>query len=164
MNRRSPRRRVESNLNGWSRAADSSGIKLPLALARLPAGFPSPAEDYIEQDLDVGRYLVKRPKTTFFMRVEGDSMTGAGINDGDLLVVDRAEQPAHGSIVVARINDEFCVKELRIIDGKPWLYPANQKYKPIEITEEADFEIWGRVTHSITSHCQAGASRVSKIR
>lgn len=145
-------------------AARADSFELPLALARLPAGFPSPADDYQEQSLDIGAYLVKRRGTTFFMRVEGDSMVGAGINDGDLLVIDRAERPCDGAIVVARIYDEFCVKQLRIIGGKIWLYPANEKYKPIEITEGADFEIWGRVTYSVTSHCETGSGRVSKFK
>src|SRR5215510_765345 len=158
------RSRVFAEPRGLSPAASAEGFELPLTLARLPAGFPSPAEDYAEQDLDVGRYLVKRPKTTYFMRVDGHSMTGAGINDGDLLVIDRAERVGNGSIIVARINEEFCVKELRIIAGKPWLYPANKNYSPIEITGEMDFEVWGRVTHSITSHCEPGSPRVSKIK
>jgi DNA polymerase V len=149
---------------GLISAAWVEGFELPLALARLTAGFPSPAEDYVEQDLDVGRYLVRRPGTTFFMRVEGDSMTGENINDGDLLVIDRAERVGDGAIVVARVNDEFCVKQLRVIDGRPWLYPANDNYFPIEITEEMDFEIWGRVTYSITSHCASGSPLVTKIK
>jgi DNA polymerase V len=126
------------------------GDALPLLLASVPAGFPSPAEDYLEQSLDIARYLVKRPKTTFFMRAEGDSMIGAGINDGDLLVIDRAESARDKSVVVARVNDEFCVKQLRIIGGKCWLYPANPEYQPIEITEGDDAEVWGVVTYAIT--------------
>jgi DNA polymerase V len=124
--------------------------ELPLILARVPAGFPSPAEDYLEEGLDIARYLVRRPKTTFFMRVEGDSMIGAGINDGDLLVIDRAESARDKSIVVVRVNDEFCVKQLRILKGRYWLYPANERYQPVEITGGDDAEVWGVVTHAIT--------------
>ncbi|MGH9852414.1 MAG: LexA family protein [Blastocatellia bacterium] len=130
--------------------AREGGVEIPLVLSRVPAGFPSPAEDYLEQSLDLSRYLVRRPKTTFFMRVEGDSMIGAGINDGDLLVIDRAEPARDKSIVVARIGDEFCVKQLRVIEGRKWLYPANPKYRPVEITEDMDAEVWGCVLHSIT--------------
>jgi DNA polymerase V len=124
--------------------------ELPLVLARVPAGFPSPAQDYLEESLDIGRYLVKRPATTFFMRVDGDSMINAGINDGDLLVIDRAETAIDRSIVVARIGEEFIVKQLRLIKGRCWLYAANSRYEPIEITDNEEAEIWGVVTHSIT--------------
>jgi DNA polymerase V len=130
--------------------AELTGCELPLALVRVPAGFPSPAEDYLQERLDIGRYLVKRPKTTFFMRVEGDSMIEAGVNDGDLLVIDRAEPARDKSIVVARINEEFCCKRLRMIKGKVWLYPENPAYQPIEIAEGDDAEVWGVVMHSIT--------------
>jgi DNA polymerase V len=126
--------------------------ELPLILTRVPAGFPSPAQDYLEESLDIGRYLVKRPATTFFMRVEGDSMINAGIHPGDLLVIDRAVTAYDKSIVVARIGEDFCVKELRFIKGKCWLCSANPEYQPIEITEGDDAEIWGVVTHSITDH------------
>jgi DNA polymerase V len=129
----------------------SGTLELPFSIARVPAGFPSPAEDYLENSLDIARYLVKRPKATFFMRVAGDSMVGAGIHDGDLIVIDRAHEVKDGSIVVARLNDEFVVKRFRMIDGRPWLYPANDQYEPIEITEGAEFEIWGCVTFAITS-------------
>jgi DNA polymerase V len=129
----------------------SGTLELPFSIARVPAGFPLPAEDYLENSLDIARYLVKRPKATFFMKVAGDSMVGAGIHDGDLIVIDRADQVKDGSIVVARLNDEFAIKRFRMINGRPWLYPANDQYEPIEITEGADFEIWGRVTFAITS-------------
>jgi DNA polymerase V len=126
-------------------------LELPFSLACVPAGFPSPAEDYLENSLDIAKYLVKRPKATFFMRAAGDSMVGAGIHDGDMIVIDRADQVKDGSIVVARLNDEFVVKRFRLIDGRPWLYPANEAYEPIEVTEDTDFEIWGRVTFAITT-------------
>lgn len=148
------------------RAAELTGgtPALPLFLTRIPAGFPSPAEDYLEESLDIGRYLVKRPKTTFFMRVEGDSMIGAGINDGDLIVIDRAEPARDKSIVVARVNDEFVVKRLRIIHGKVWLYPENPAYQPIEITEGDDAEVWGVVTHAITDLKGSESKRIKPGR
>jgi DNA polymerase V len=129
----------------------SGTLELPFSIARVPAGFPSPAEDYLENSLDIAKYLVKRPKATFFMRVAGDSMVGAGIHDGDMIVIDRAETVRDGSIVVARLNEEFIVKRFHLIDGRPWLYPANEAYEPIEVTEDIEFEIWGRVTFAITS-------------
>src|SRR5262249_3385285 len=126
-------------------------LELPFAAACVPAGFPSPAEDYLENALDISEYLVKRPKATYFMRVIGDSMLGAGIHDGDLLVIDRAETVRDGRVVVARLDDQFTIKRFRLIDGRPWLYSANEAYEPIQITEDTDFEIWGCVTFAITS-------------
>jgi DNA polymerase V len=126
-------------------------LELPFAAILVPAGFPSPAQDYLEKSLDISKYLVKRPNATYFMRVTGDSMVDAGINDGDLIVIDRADQVRDGAIVVARLNEEFVVKRFCLIDGRPWLYPANEAYEPIEVTEDTDFEIWGRVTFAITS-------------
>ncbi len=132
------------------RAICADGLSLPVSLFRVPAGFPSPAEDYLENSLDIGERLIRHPKATFFMRAEGDSMIDAGINNGDLLVVDRAVQARDKSVVIARINDEFCVKRLRKVDGRFWLYPENPDYQPIEICEGDDVEIWGVVTHAIT--------------
>lgn len=132
------------------RAICADGLSLPVSLFRVPAGFPSPAEDYLENSLDIGERLIRHPKATFFMWAEGDSMIDAGINNGDLLVVDRAEQARDKSVVIARINDEFCVKRLRKIGSKFWLYPENPDYQPIEICEGDDVEIWGVVTHAIT--------------
>ena len=124
----------------------------PLFLASVSAGFPSPAEDYIEGQLDLNRHLIRHPVATFYVRVAGDSMIDAGIHPGSILVVDRAVEADDGDIVIARLNDELCVKRLRIDEGRVWLMPENDAYEPIEITEEMDFEVWGRVMHSIRSH------------
>jgi DNA polymerase V len=124
----------------------------PLFLASVSAGFPSPAEDYIEGPLDLNRHLIKHPVATFYVRVSGDSMVDAGIYPDSILVVDRAVEADDGDIVIARINDELCVKRLRIEDGQVWLMPENSAYSPIKVTEEMDFEVWGRVMHSIRSH------------
>jgi len=132
------------------RAICADGLSLPVSLFRVPAGFPSPADDYLENSLDIGERLIRHPKATFFMWAEGDSMIGAGINDGDLLVIDRAVQAHDKSVVVVRINDEFCVKRLRKIEGRFWLCPENPDYQPIEICEGDDVEIWGVVTSAIT--------------
>lgn len=124
----------------------------PLFLTSVSAGFPSPAEDYIEGRLDLNKHLIKHPVATFYVRVAGDSMIDAGIHPGSILVVDRAVEADDGDIVIARINDELCVKRLGIKDGQVWLLPENAAYEPIEVTEEMEFEVWGRVMHSIRSH------------
>ena len=124
----------------------------PLFVVRVSAGFPSPAEDWVEGRLDLNRYLIRHPAATFYLRVTGDSMTNAGITENDILLVDRACEAEDGHIVVARINDELTVKRLRIIEGRPWLFAENDLYSPLEITEEMEFEVWGRVMYSIREH------------
>ena len=124
----------------------------PLVSASVSAGFPSPAEDYVEGRLDLNHYLIKHPVATFYVRVSGDSMQGAGIDPGSILVVDRAVEADDGDIVIARIGDELCVKRLRIHEGRIWLMPENDGYQPIEVIEGMDFEVWGRVMHAIRSY------------
>lgn len=125
----------------------------PLILCRVAAGFPSPAEDYVEGRIDLNRDLIKHPLSTFYIRVSGDSMVGAGIMPGALLVVDRAVEAHEGHVVVARVGDELCVKRLSICDeGRIWLLSENDQYPPILITEGVDFEVWGRVVYSISAH------------
>jgi DNA polymerase V len=124
----------------------------PLVMWRVPAGFPSPAEDYVEGRIDLNRDLVKHPLSTFYVRVAGDSMSPR-IEPGELLIVDRMVETKDDDIVIARINDELCVKKLRIEDGSGiWLLSENKAYPPIRITEEMDFEVWGRVMYSIEQH------------
>ncbi len=122
---------------------------LPLFAHRVPAGFPSPADDYVEARLDLNQHLVEHPAATFFVRVQGESMLGAGIQDGDLLVVDRAIDPADGKVVIAAVNGELTVKRLSLKDGEVWLQPENPRYPPLQITEGLDCVIWGVVTHVI---------------
>jgi DNA polymerase V len=124
----------------------------PLFMTAVSAGWPSPAEDYVEGRLDLNRYLIKHPVATFYVRVSGDSMRGVGIHPGSILVVDRAVEADDGDIVIARINDELCVKRLRLHHGRIWLMPENEDYQPIEVTDGMDFEVWGRVMHSIRSY------------
>jgi DNA polymerase V len=124
----------------------------PLFMTSVSAGFPSPAESYIEGHLDLNRYLIKHPVATFYVKVSGDSMAGAGIEPGSILVVDRAVEADDGDIVIARIGDELCVKRLRVRGGRIWLMPENDKYQPIEVIESMDFEVWGRVMHAIRSY------------
>ncbi|HOP64410.1 MAG TPA: translesion error-prone DNA polymerase V autoproteolytic subunit [Spirochaetota bacterium] len=125
------------------------GVEFPLFVVRVAAGFPSPADDYIENTLDLNDYLIEHPAATFFVRVAGDSMTGAGINSGDILIVDRALTPRNGSIVVAILDGEFTVKRFSRLKGRIFLLPENPSYEPIEITEGAEFEVWGVVAHVI---------------
>lgn len=131
----------------------AGGLRLlrPLFAARISAGFPSPAEDWIEGRLDLNRHLIKHPAATFYMRVIGDSMSD-DIREGDILVVDRAAEADDGDIVVVRIFNDFTVKILSLQDGQIRLLAANESYAPIEITEGMDFEVWGRVLWSIRPH------------
>ncbi len=124
----------------------------PLIMWRVAAGSPSPAEDYVEGRIDLNRELIKHPLATFYIRVEGDSMIDAGIQPGALLVVDRAVEVHEGHVIVARLGNELCVKRFSTNAGRVWLMPANDRYAPIEVTEEIDFEIWGRVLYSIHQH------------
>ncbi len=127
-------------------AADTSTrTELPLAGATVKAGFPSPADDFEEQPLDLNRALVRNPAATFFVRVEGDSMTGAGIDDGDLLVVDRSVEPQEGSIAICCVEGEFTVKRLRYERDALVLLPANPKYRPIRVEAASDPIVWGVV-------------------
>ncbi len=126
---------------------------IPIFLESVSAGFPSPADDYLEGRLDLNEYLVRNPSATFFLRVTGDSMIDAGIHSGDVLIVDRSLTPRSGSIVIAAIDGELVVKRLKISKNKIYLIPENRKYEPIEIKSEMNFEVWGVVTsviHSLT--------------
>ena len=128
---------LPSRTTRWSR---------PLLMWRVAAGFPSPAEDYVEGRIDLNRDLIKHPLSTFYIRVAGDSMSPRI----ELLIVDRMVETTDDDVVIARINDELCVKRLHLEDnGSIWLLSENAGYAPIRITEEMDFEVWGRVMYSI---------------
>ncbi|RYY46123.1 MAG: translesion error-prone DNA polymerase V autoproteolytic subunit [Chitinophagaceae bacterium] len=116
---------------------------------QLPAGFPSPAADHLEESIDIAKVLVPRPNSTFIVGCKGDSMINAFIPPAAKLVVDRSVKPENGSIVVAVLNGEFTVKYLRKNKHKCWLVPANSKYKEIEITAEMGMQVWGVVTSII---------------
>ncbi len=122
---------------------------LSLFDAAVPAGFPSPAADYEQDKLDLNRHLVKNPAATFFVRVTGDSMIGAGIHHGDLLVVDRSIEPKDKYIVIAVLDGELTVKRIRLTRGKITLVPENESYFSYEITSDNEFEVWGVVTNVI---------------
>ena len=130
----------------------TTNIELPLFQTGISAGFPSPADDYIEDQIDLNRELIRNPSSTFFGRVNGDSMINAGIGDGDLIVIDKSIEPKDGSIVVCVIDGEFTVKRFQKINGEIFLMPENEKYKAIKITNENDFRVWGTVTYTIKKH------------
>jgi len=124
-------------------------VPLPYFPQGIPAGFPSPADDHLQKTLDLHEHLIKHPAATFYAHVQGDSMRDANLNDGDLLIIDRAETPRHKSIVVAVLNGEFLVKRLYKRNGEVKLLPENKSYAAIDVTEGMDFEIWGVVSHII---------------
>ena len=121
----------------------------PLFLSRVPAGFPSPAEDYVEGSLDLNEHLIQHKEATFFVRVQGESMIGAGILNGDLLVVDRALEAVDGNIVIAVVDGELTLKRLSRRNGQVRLLPENPCFHPIEFNDDQTLEIWGVVTNVI---------------
>jgi DNA polymerase V len=124
-------------------------LEVPLVTAGVSAGFPSPADDFIDAKLDLNEFLVAHPAATFFVRVEGTSMIGAGIHPDDILIVDRALEPRSGSIVIAVVEGEFTVKRYSCTNGKCWLLAENPKFRPIEVTEGMAVEVWGVVSYVI---------------
>ena len=127
-------------------------IELPLVEATISAGFPSPADDYSEARLDLNKELITNESATFYARVRGDSMTLAGISDGDLLIIDKSKTPVNGSVVVCLIDGEFTVKRLQKKGNQFYLMPENDNYQPIKIKPENDVTIWGVVTYTIKKH------------
>ena len=130
----------------------STKLDLPFVNASVTAGFPSPADDYAEESLDLNRKLITNPSSTFFVRVNGDSMSGDGIYNGDLLVVDKSLFPGDKSILVCFIDGEFTLKRVEVKEDGYYLLPSNPEFKPIKINPESDFRLWGVVTYSIKKH------------
>ena len=126
-----------------------SRLALPLAGERVAAGFPSPADDYVEVGIDLNEQLIRHPTSTFFLRVSGESMLGAGIHHGDLLVVDRSLDPRPGRVVVAVLDGEFTLKRLVQHQGRLRLEAANPTYPPLELHRCGDVQIWGVAIHVI---------------
>ena len=122
-------------------------LAIPVYLSRVAAGFPSPADDYIEETIDLNKHIIKRPAATYFARANGDSMVGVGIFNGDLLVVDRSKTPVTGSVVIAVMNGELVCKVLD--KERRSLRSANSRYPELEILEDIDCNIEGVVTHSL---------------
>lgn len=130
-------------------AETSTEMLIPIMGDTVSAGFPSPAEDYIEQAIDLNRELIKNPSSTFFGRVKGLSMKDAGITTGDILVVDKSLEPFSGRIAVCFLDGEFTLKRIKIEEKVVWLEPENEEFKPIKVTEDNELIIWGIVTYVI---------------
>ena len=128
---------------------NNNTLSLPLYSSKVPAGFPSPADDHMEGKLDLNTHLVKHPTATFFVKASGDSMIGAGIHDGDILVVDRSLEPRQSRIVIAAVDGQLTVKRLKKKGKKIFLVPENKKFRPIELNENNDVKVWGVVTSVI---------------
>lgn len=126
-----------------------TSLRVPLVSAHVKAGFPSPADDHLERSLDLNEHLVKNPASTFFVRVEGDSMRDAGISSGDILVVDRSVEPKDRQIVVAMLDGDFTVKRFRKRGDGVFLEAENNAYPPIKVGENQELVIWGAVTFVI---------------
>ncbi|KGG15073.1 MULTISPECIES: LexA family protein [unclassified Prochlorococcus] len=126
-------------------------LLLPLASDHISAGFPSPADDYVDIGIDLNEELIRHPASTFFLRVEGESMTNAGILDGDLLVVDRSLEPQPENIVVAALDGSFILKKLTYCKDVPYLEAAHPDYPPIDLRHYDNIQIWGVAIYSIHS-------------
>ena len=135
-----------SDIEALPLAQTPSAAAVPLFSSLISAGFPSPADDHIENQLDLNEHFVRNPAATFCVRATGESMIGAGIFPGDILVVDRSREAVHGAIVIAVVADELTVKRLHKKDGELALYPENPDYRPIHISNEMKLVIWGVVS------------------
>lgn len=117
----------------------------------VPAGFPSPAQDHVDEGIDLNRELIRHPASTFCARVAGDSMRDCGIDDGDLLIIDKALTPREGSIAVCFVDGEFTLKCISIRPDGIWLVPANPQYPALHVTEGSNFQVWGIVSYVVKS-------------
>lgn len=127
----------------------ASNMEIPVLSTPISAGFPSPALDFIDLSIDMNKYLIKRPTSTFYGRVKGQSMKDVGISDGDLLVIDKSIAPKDDQVAVCYLDGEFTLKKIKLEKDICWLIPANEAYQPIQVTSQNDFLIWGIVTHVI---------------
>ncbi len=128
-----------------------TALELPFIDEGIKAGFPSPANDFIDASIDLNKELIKNPSATFFGRVHGDSMQDFGIHHGDLLVIDKSLEPREGKIAVCYIDGEFTIKKIHVEKDHCLLLPANENYQPIKVTSDNDFIVWGIVIHVIKS-------------
>lgn len=129
----------------------SEEVLIPMFTNGVSAGFPSPASDFMDAAIDLNKELIRHPAATFFGRVSGDSMKDAGIDDGDLLVIDRSIEARDGMIAVCFLDGEFVMKRLHFTSDACWLLPANEQYKPLKVNTDNEFVIWGIVKHVIKS-------------
>ena len=142
-----PIRIPESLVGSVIEFVESSGYNLPLYSCSVQAGFPSPADDHMESELDLNKYLIKHPTATFFVKAAGESMINAGIHPGDILVVDRSEEAKHGKIVIAAIDGQLTVKRVHRSKDETYLVPENKDFEPIKFDEGNEVVIWGVVTN-----------------
>ena len=143
---------TSSSILDFYSANTESSLALPIVAGGIAAGFPSPAQDYIDLKIDLNKELINNPSSTFYARVKGSSMIDAGISDGDILVIDKSVEPQDGDTAVCFIDGEFTLKYIKIEPDVVWLVPANPKFQKIEVTEANNFCIWGIVTYSIKNH------------
>ena len=127
-------------------------MELPYADGGIQAGFPSPAQDYITERIDLNFELIKHPAATFYGKVKGDSMIDEGIEEGDILVIDRSLEPSDGDLAVCSVDGEFTLKRIRFEKNRVWLIPSNELYDPILITPDRQFSVWGVVTYTIKNN------------
>lgn len=127
----------------------STELRLPYADGGIQAGFPSPAQDYISESIDLNREIVTHPAATFYGRVTGDSMINEGIENDDIIVIDRSLEPMDGDLAVCCLDGDFTLKRIRLEVDRVWLIPANESFDPILVTPDNRFEIWGVVTYTI---------------
>ena len=127
----------------------STKLKLPFVANGISAGFPSPADDFLDINIDLNKHLIKNPSTTFYGRVKGNSMVDAGIHDGDLLIIDKSLEPRNNKIAVCFIDGEFTVKRITLEKDVVWLIAENKDFEPIKVTKDNDFIIWGIVINVI---------------
>lgn len=134
-------------------AATRTSLPLPFADGGVRAGFPSPAQDYLTESIDLNRELIRHPAATFYARVSGDSMSGEGIDSGDILVIDKSLEPEHGDLAVCCLDGEFTLKRLRFdAGGGVTLMPSNPAYPPIHVPAGSDFLVWGVVAYTIKAN------------
>ena len=141
---------ITHTLDIYSVSTETKLIR-PIADQGINAGFPSPAQDFMDLSIDLNKEFIKHPASTFFGRVKGNSMINAGIGNGDLLIVDKSLEPTDGRIAVCFIDGEFTVKRLKVEKDCCWLIPENEAYQPIKVTAENDFIVWGIVVFVIKS-------------
>lgn len=127
----------------------SSTLSLQYADEGIRAGFPSPAQDYMEQAIDLNKELIRHPASTFYGRVVGNSMSGEGIEEGDILVIDKSLELMDGDLAICFVNGEFTVKRVKLEKDFAWLVPSNPDYEPIKVTKDDEFTIWGIVTYTV---------------
>lgn len=141
---------IENKIEVYSSNTETT-LELPFVDAGISAGFPSPALDFIDLTIDLNKHLIKNPSATFYGRVKGVSLINAGIDDGDLLIIDRSVQPSNNKIAVCFIDGEFTAKRIHIFQNEVWLIPENDNYPTLKVTEDNQFLVWGIVTHVIKS-------------